>query len=89
MQKIIHDPELNIEAYEFTGRIQPFPNHFHEHYVIGIVEQGARHLSCQNKSYNISPGSLIIFNPGDTHACTQKNSESFSYRARSSACSNR
>ena len=42
---VVDDDELNIEAYRFEGIVQPFPNHFHEHYVIGFVEEGTRRLS--------------------------------------------
>jgi len=34
------DNELKIEAYQFIGIMQKFPNHFHEYYVIGFVESG-------------------------------------------------
>ena len=45
----VYDDELRIEAYRFEGIVQPFPNHFHEYYVIGFVENGERCLSCKNK----------------------------------------
>ena len=32
----VYDDELQIEAYRFEGIVQPFPNHFHEYYVIGF-----------------------------------------------------
>ena len=51
--------------------MQPFPNHFHEHYVIGFVEDGQRVLSCRNKEYRIECGNVLLFNPGDNHACVQ------------------
>lgn len=81
MGKIIYDEELHIEAYEFAGRVKPFPKHSHEHYVFGLVERGARRLSCKNKIYTIDQGSVIIFNPGDSHACSQASSETCAYRA--------
>ena len=37
---IVYDDELQIEAYQFKGIMQPFPKHFHEYYVIGFIEQG-------------------------------------------------
>ena len=46
MRTVVYDNELQMEAYRFKGIIQPFPNHFHEHYVIGFVENGHRVLSC-------------------------------------------
>lgn len=77
---VVYDDELRIEAYRFEGVIQPFPNHFHEHYVIGFVEDGTRILSCKNKEYNIEKGSIILFNPGDNHACVQSGDGALDYR---------
>lgn len=77
---VVYDEELRIEAYRFEGIIQPFPNHFHEHYVIGFVEDGQRVLSCKNKDYNIECGNIILFNPGDNHSCVQSDDGTFHYR---------
>ena len=51
IRTIVYDDELRIEAYRLEGIVQPFPNHFHEHYVIGIVEDGQRVLFCKNRQY--------------------------------------
>ncbi len=77
---VVYDDKLKIEAYRFEGIVQPFPNHFHEHYVIGFVEDGQRKLSCKNKEYNIGKGNVILFNPGDNHACVQSDNGTFDYR---------
>ena len=37
----VYDEELGLEAYRFKSIAQPFPNHFHEYYVIGFVEEGS------------------------------------------------
>ena len=37
---IYYDRDLDIEAYNLSGIVQKFPNHFHEYYVIGFVEGG-------------------------------------------------
>ena len=80
MRTVVYDEELRIEAYRFEGIVQPFPNHFHEHYVIGFVEDGHRTLSCRNKDYSIERGNVILFNPGDNHACVQSDDGTFDYR---------
>lgn len=77
---VVYDDELQIEAYRFEGIIQPFPNHFHEYYVIGFVENGQRVLSCKNKNYSIERGNVVLFNPGDNHACVQSGDGTFDYR---------
>ena len=80
LRTVVYDEELRIEAYRFEGIMQPFPNHFHEHYVIGFVESGQRTLSCKNKTYRIGRGHVILFNPGDNHACVQSDGGTFAYR---------
>lgn len=77
---VVYDDGLRIEAYHFEGIVQPFPNHFHEHYVIGFVEDGTRRLLCRNREYSIEKGSIVLFNPGDNHACVQSDDGTFDYR---------
>jgi len=74
------DNELKIEAYQFIGIMQNFPNHFHEYYVIGFVESGCRYLTCKNKDYTIDAGDLLMFNPLDNHACCQVDSMPLDWR---------
>lgn len=76
----VYDDELRIEAYRFEGIVQPFPNHFHEYYVIGFIENGQRVLSCRNQEYTISKGDIVLFNPGDNHACVQSDDGTLDYR---------
>lgn len=80
IRTVVYDDELRLEAYRFEGIVQPFPNHFHEHYVIGFVEDGMRRLSCRNQEYSIEKGSIVLFNPGDNHACAQSDGGTFDYR---------
>lgn len=35
IKTVVYDDELRLEAYRFEGVVQPFPNHFHEYYVMG------------------------------------------------------
>ncbi len=77
---VVYDETLRIEAYRLEGIVQPFPNHFHEHYVIGFVEDGERCLSCRNEDYIIGQRSVVLFNPGDNHACVQTDEGTLNYR---------
>lgn len=77
---IVYDDALHIEAYRFEGLVQPFPNHFHEYYVIGFVEGGARILSCRGQNRAIKEGDVLLFNPGDNHACVQKDGGALDYQ---------
>ena len=81
LKTVVFDEELRIEAYRFEGIVQSFPNHFHEYYVIGFVEAGERWLSCKNKEYPIKPGYILLFNPGDNHACAQTDGGTLDYRS--------
>lgn len=74
------DTDLMMEAYHFQGIMQKFPNHFHEYYVIGFIENGQRYLSCKNKEYTIAPGDLLLFNPRDNHTCEQIDGKTLDYR---------
>ncbi len=77
---VVYDDALQIEAYRFEGIVQPFPNHFHEYYVIGFIEDGERCLSCKNQEYTVAKGNTLLFNPGDNHACVQSDDGTLDYR---------
>ncbi len=77
---VVYDEELRLEAYRLTGFARPFPNHFHEHYVLGLVEEGERRLSCRNREYTVGRGCVLLFHPGDNHACAQSDGGSLDYR---------
>lgn len=80
IRRVKYDAELKVEAYHFQGIMQEFPNHFHEYYVIGFIEEGQRFLSCRNKEYTIEPGDLLLFNPRDNHTCEQIDGKTLDYR---------
>ena len=80
VRTVVYDDALRIEAYRFEGIVQPFPNHFHEYYVIGFMEGGERALSCKNQEYTITRGDVLLFNPGDNHACFQNHGGTLDYR---------
>jgi len=80
IRTVKYDAELKLEAYRFEGVMQEFPNHFHDYYVIGFIENGRRFLSCKSREYTIAPGDLLLFNPGDSHACAQCDGGALDYR---------
>ena len=80
VRAVRHDGRLQMEACRFEGMVQAFPNHFHDYYVVGAVEAGERRLCCNNREYRVYPGDILLFNPGDSHACTQEGEALFSYR---------
>lgn len=80
IKTVVYNDELRMEAYRFDGIVQPFPSHFHEHYVIGFVESGERVLFCRDREYAIDERCIVLFNPGDSHACVQSDEGTFDYR---------
>lgn len=73
------DSALSLEAYCFQGLLRPFSQHFHEDYVIGLVEAGERRLACNRETRVIGPGDMVLFGPGQRHGCVQTGG-AFSYR---------
>lgn len=80
IKTLVYDEELRLEAYRFEGIGRPFPNHFHDYYVIGLIEKGERRLWCRHQEYTIGTGQILLFNPGDTHACVQADGCALDYR---------
>lgn len=80
MRTAVYDSGLCMEAYCFNGIVRSFPNHFHEYYVFGLVEEGERILFCKNEKYQLKKGSILLFNPEDIHGCGQNDKRAFAYR---------
>lgn len=80
-RNVVYDKFLQIEAYSLKGVSQPFPMHFHEYYVVGLIESGGRRLICGEKEYSADAGDVLLFNPNDRHACMQSGTELLDYRA--------
>lgn len=80
IRTICYDEDLKLESYRLEGIVQPFPNHFHEYYVIGFIEEGERRLSCKNKEYILHKNDIVLFNPGDNHSCYQTDGRTLDYR---------
>ncbi|MCG7336931.1 AraC family transcriptional regulator [Sporosarcina sp. ACRSM] len=78
--KAFKDEDTQIEAYQLEGNVQPFPNHFHEHYTIGFVQRGQCLVSCKNQEYTFSSGDIILLNPYDNHTFMPKKDEPFLYQ---------
>lgn len=78
---VYYDHDLGIEAYQLSGIVQKFPNHFHDFYVIGFIEGGKRHLWCKGREYDLQAGDLVLFNPRDSHYCAPVGKELLDYRA--------
>lgn len=78
---MVYDAALGLEALHLQGVMQPFPNHFHAYYVFGFIEKGRRQMLSKNKAYIMAPGDMVLFNPGDNHACAAIDGQAFDYRS--------
>jgi hypothetical protein len=56
VRTVCFDPDLKLEACRFEGLLQDFPNHFHDYYVIGFLENGNRCLNCSGRTIPSGPG---------------------------------
>ena len=77
---VLYDQDLKLEAYLFQGVMQAFPSHFHDYYFIGFLEQGLQEATCKDFVCQTGPGSLLLFNPGDVHACRPVDDRPLDYR---------
>lgn len=75
-----YDADCRVEAYWFRGILQPFPNHFHDYYVIGSIEKGRRCLLHGGREYALEAGDVVLFNPRENHACAPADESPFDYR---------
>lgn len=80
IRSVKYDAACRVEAYQFQGVMQTFPNHFHDYYVIGVIERGRRTLLAQNREYELAAGDLLLLNPRDSHACQPADGETLDYR---------
>ncbi|MEN6419205.1 MAG: AraC family ligand binding domain-containing protein [Clostridiaceae bacterium] len=80
IRTVKYDAACRVEAYRFQGVMQSFPNHFHDYYVVGVIERGRRTLLVQNCEYELAAGDLLLLNPRDSHACQPADGETLDYR---------
>lgn len=69
LRRAVYDSGLRLEAYRFQGLRRPFSNHFHEYYVVGLIEEGAGTLICRGREYALRKGDIVLYNPGDSRSC--------------------
>ena len=79
LRMVRFDAQLQLEAYHFQGLLQKFPPHFHDYYVIGYIESGKRSMQCNGVQYTLAAGDMVLFNPGDVHACAPVDGRAMGY----------
>ncbi|NEX81938.1 AraC family transcriptional regulator [Aeromonas rivipollensis] len=76
-----HDPALPfIEARAVQdGRHVCYDKHSHAHFSIGAITGGHSHYLNQQSLQEVSPGSLVLMNPEEVHACNPIADQPWSY----------
>lgn len=58
-----------------------FPRHFHDTYVIGVIEKGVEEFYWNGRTYIVRPGDLVLVNPGEVHTGRPTTNEGLAYRS--------
>jgi AraC-like DNA-binding protein len=75
-------PELeHLECIKVTSSRHCFPRHFHETYVIEVVEEGSNECWCDGRIYSAEPNDILVIHPGEIHTGYPASSIPISYRA--------
>lgn len=77
---IAHDQDLDADAFSFRLHARAFAPHFHHAWVLGCVISGRRRLFVQGREYLAATGDVVIFRPGEVHACAPAGSVPFVWR---------
>jgi AraC-like DNA-binding protein len=75
------DPELRLDSLQARFTRHAFARHWHDYYVIGLVEEGAQTFWCRRATHVTPRGGLILINPGEAHTGEAADARGFSYRA--------
>jgi AraC-like DNA-binding protein/mannose-6-phosphate isomerase-like protein (cupin superfamily) len=58
---------FNIDFASYSLSHHHFSRHFHDHYVIELVINGADDFYCNGKNYVAESNQLVLINPGEVH----------------------
>ena len=63
----------------FSGH--QFPRHFHDTYVIQVVEAGADQFECAGHDFQATSGQVVLINPGEVHTGKSAGDKPLRYRS--------
>jgi AraC-like DNA-binding protein len=75
------DTDLQLDALHANFTTYAFARHWHDYYVIGLVDEGAQSFWCRRNNYTTPRGGLILLNPGEAHTGQAAGESGFAYRA--------
>jgi AraC-like DNA-binding protein len=70
-----------IELLTAVALTQPFPRHYHEDYVVEVVEEGVDEFFCCDAMYRAPAGSIVLINPHEIHTGASVGVAPLSYRS--------
>ncbi len=74
-------PEFhNLELIEACYTTYEFPRHWHDTYVIEVVEQGKDICECQGRTISARAGEIIVINPHEVHTGRPLGKRALKYR---------
>ena len=74
-------PEYDdMELLNASFKLHRFPLHFHEEYVICVVEKGYHEFFFNGSLQKMQQGDLALINPGEVHGCSGIDEKGWQYR---------
>jgi AraC-like DNA-binding protein len=70
-----------LECMKATYREHAFPRHWHETFVIEVVEEGVDEFECRGVIHRASEGTIVLINPHVVHTGRSVGSSPLSYRS--------
>ncbi len=58
-----------------------FPSHFHDYYVVGLVESGHGSLKAGGRTREYGSGDILVFHPMESHSCEQNDGSPLTFRS--------
>jgi AraC-like DNA-binding protein len=75
-----HNAQLDVELLQASHVRHAYPRHFHEYYVICVIEQGFQSFTHQDARHFTPPGGVILINPGAVHTGEAADERGFQMR---------
>ncbi|GGG72211.1 AraC family transcriptional regulator [Edaphobacter dinghuensis] len=69
-----------VELFQGSYQNYEFARHFHRVPAIGVVDRGAMSFYCRSANHVLGRGTVLLLNPGETHAPSPADSLGWSFR---------
>jgi AraC-like DNA-binding protein len=79
--QIWHNTQLDVDLLQASYVRHAYPRHFHEYYVICVIEQGFQSFTHKNAKYFTPPGGVILINPAAVHTGEAADGKGFQMRS--------